>query len=55
VRRFPAIAWQASGGVRDAADLHALAATGVACAISGRALVEDRIPIREIAPFLPAA
>ncbi len=55
VRRFPAISWQASGGVRDAADLHALAATGVACAISGRALIEDRIPLREIAPFLPAA
>jgi phosphoribosylformimino-5-aminoimidazole carboxamide ribotide isomerase len=55
VRRFPAIAWQASGGVRDATDLHALAATGVACAISGRALIEDRIPLREIAPFLPAA
>jgi phosphoribosylformimino-5-aminoimidazole carboxamide ribotide isomerase len=55
VRRFPAFSWQASGGVRDAADLHALAATGVACAISGRALIEDRIPLREIAPFLPAA
>ncbi len=55
VRRFPALAWQASGGVRDARDLHALAATGVACAISGRALIEDRIPLREIAPFLPAA
>jgi phosphoribosylformimino-5-aminoimidazole carboxamide ribotide isomerase len=55
VRRFPAVAWQASGGVRDAADLYALAATGVAAAISGRALIEDRIPLPEIAPFLPAA
>lgn len=55
VRRFPAIAWQASGGVRDGADLRALAATGVAAAISGRALIEDRIPLEEIAPFLPAA
>jgi phosphoribosylformimino-5-aminoimidazole carboxamide ribotide isomerase len=55
VRRYPALAWQASGGVRDARDLHALAGTGVACAISGRALIEDRIPLREIAPFLPAA
>jgi phosphoribosylformimino-5-aminoimidazole carboxamide ribotide isomerase len=54
-RRFPAIAWQASGGVRNAADLYALAATGVAATISGRALIEDRIPLREIAPFLPAA
>jgi phosphoribosylformimino-5-aminoimidazole carboxamide ribotide isomerase len=55
VRRLPSITWQASGGVRDAADLHALAATGVAAAISGRALIEDRIPPAEIAPFLPAA
>jgi phosphoribosylformimino-5-aminoimidazole carboxamide ribotide isomerase len=55
VCRFPAIAWQASGGVRDAADLHALAATGVAAAISGRALIENRLAPGEIAPFLPAA
>jgi len=55
VRRFPAIAWQASGGIRDGEDLRALAATGVAAAISGRALIEDRIPPGEIAPFLPAA
>jgi phosphoribosylformimino-5-aminoimidazole carboxamide ribotide isomerase len=55
VRRFPAIAWQASGGVRDGADLHALAGTGVAAAISGRALIEDRISPAEYAPFLPAA
>ncbi len=55
VRRFPAIAWQASGGVRDAADLAALAATGVAAAISGRALIEQRISPEELAPFLPAA
>jgi phosphoribosylformimino-5-aminoimidazole carboxamide ribotide isomerase len=55
VRRFPALAWQASGGVRDFADLHALAGTGVAAAISGRALIEDRISPEEFAPFLPAA
>lgn len=55
VRRFPALVWQASGGVRDGADLHALAATGVAAAISGRALIEDRISPEEFAPFLPAA
>jgi len=35
VRRFPGVAWQASGGVSAAADLHALAATGVAAVISG--------------------
>jgi phosphoribosylformimino-5-aminoimidazole carboxamide ribotide isomerase len=55
VRRYPSLAWQASGGVRDVADLRALAATGVAAAISGRALIEDRIPPGEFAPFLPAA
>jgi len=34
VRRFPAIQWQASGGVSAAADLTALAGTGAAAAIS---------------------
>lgn len=43
VRRHPALAWQASGGVRDAADLAALAATGVAAAVSGKALLEGRV------------
>jgi len=55
VRRFPGIAWQASGGVSCAADLHALAATGVAAVISGRALLEGRLAAEEVAPFLPAA
>jgi len=55
VHRFPSLAWQASGGIRDAADLHALATTGVAAAICGRALVEERISPQEMAPFLPAA
>lgn len=53
VRRFPAIQWQASGGVTTAADLRALAATGVAAAISGRALLEDRLDTEEVRPFLP--
>ncbi|MFM7627186.1 MAG: HisA/HisF-related TIM barrel protein, partial [Gammaproteobacteria bacterium] len=43
VRRHPSLAWQASGGVRDAADLEALAATGVAGAVSGKALLEGRV------------
>ena len=42
VRRFPAIEWQASGGVRDAQDLEALAEVGVEAAISGKALLERR-------------
>ena len=52
VRRFPAIAWQASGGVRDAADLHALEDIGVAAAVSGRALLEGRMQRQELEPFL---
>ncbi len=52
VRRFPALRWQASGGVRDVADLRALASTGVAGAVSGRALLEGRMQAEELAPFL---
>lgn len=52
MRRFPDIEWQASGGVRAAADLHALAATGVTAAVSGRALLEERFTIEELTPFL---
>ena len=55
VRRWPAVAFQASGGVRDAADLAALAATEVAAAISGRALLDGRINDAEIRRFLPSA
>ena len=54
-RRFPGIAWQASGGIRDAADLEALALCGVAAAISGKALLEELIPLEELRPFLPNA
>jgi phosphoribosylformimino-5-aminoimidazole carboxamide ribotide isomerase len=53
VRRFPAIEWQASGGVSGVADLHALAGTGVAAVVSGRALLEGRMNAEELAPFLP--
>jgi phosphoribosylformimino-5-aminoimidazole carboxamide ribotide isomerase len=55
VHRFPSIAWQASGGVSVATDLHALAATGAASVISGRALLEGRLTAEELEPFLPAA
>jgi phosphoribosylformimino-5-aminoimidazole carboxamide ribotide isomerase len=55
VRRFPTIQWQASGGVSTGADLRELATTGAASVISGRALLEDRIPARELEPFLPSA
>jgi phosphoribosylformimino-5-aminoimidazole carboxamide ribotide isomerase len=54
-QRHPHIEWQASGGVRDARDLHALAATGAAAAISGKALLEELISEEELRPFLPNA
>jgi len=55
VKRYPQIAWQASGGVRSAADLAALAAAGSAAAISGKALLEELISPSELRPFLPNA
>lgn len=55
VERFPGIAWQASGGVANAGDLAALAASGVAATVSGKALIEGRICHEELKPFLPAA
>lgn len=55
VARFPGVAWQASGGIRAARDLHDLAATGVAAAVSGKALIEGRIRAEELQPFLPNA
>ena len=53
--RFPQLAWQASGGVRNAADLATLAAVGVAAAVSGKALLEQRMTSEELRPFLPNA
>jgi phosphoribosylformimino-5-aminoimidazole carboxamide ribotide isomerase len=55
VARWPSIAFQASGGVRDAADLAALRETGVAATVSGKALLEGRLEPEEIRPFLPGA
>ncbi len=52
-QRYPDIAWQASGGVRDAADLAALAQLGMAAAVSGKALLEERMTPEELRPFLP--
>jgi phosphoribosylformimino-5-aminoimidazole carboxamide ribotide isomerase len=54
-RMFPSIQWQASGGVARGADLRALEATGAAAVISGRALLEERIPAEELQPYLPSA
>lgn len=47
VRRFPAIAVQASGGAGALADLAALKETGVAGAIVGKALWEQRFTLAE--------
>jgi len=55
VRHFPQLAWQASGGIRNAADLRALAQIGVAAAVSGKALLEERITSEELRPYLPNA
>ena len=55
LRRFPQIQWQASGGIARGADLSALAATGVPAAISGKALLEERISLKELQPYLPNA
>jgi phosphoribosylformimino-5-aminoimidazole carboxamide ribotide isomerase len=55
VRRYPRLQWQASGGVRHAADLAALARLDVATAVCGRALLEDSFKPEELRPFLPGA
>ena len=54
-KRYPQIQLQASGGVRSAADLAALADVGSAAAISGKALLEEAIKPSELVPFLPNA
>ena len=53
--RYPQLRWQASGGIAGIGDLHTLAATGAAVAISGTALLEARLPLGELQPFLRVA
>ncbi|HUI59021.1 MAG TPA: 1-(5-phosphoribosyl)-5-[(5-phosphoribosylamino)methylideneamino] imidazole-4-carboxamide isomerase [Steroidobacteraceae bacterium] len=53
--RYPHLQWQASGGVRSAADLTELARLQVAATVSGKALLENRIHTEELRPFLPGA
>ena len=55
IARFPALRWQASGGIRDGHDLGALRRIGVAAAVAGTALLENRISATELRPFLPDA
>jgi phosphoribosylformimino-5-aminoimidazole carboxamide ribotide isomerase len=54
IRRHPEIQWQASGGIRHVQDLQALASLGAAAAISGKALLEERMTPEELQPFLPS-
>ena len=54
-QRFPRIALQASGGVRDIADVQALRGTGAAGAVIGKALLDGRIGDEEIRTFLQSA
>ena len=50
-QRYPQIELQASGGVRDIDDLKNIASTGAGAAISGRALLDERISQQEIDSF----
>lgn len=45
--RFPALEFQASGGVRGVEDLRALRETGAAAAIVGRALIDGELTLAE--------
>lgn len=49
--RYPGLLLQASGGVRNAGDLHALSDAGLPAAISGRALLDGAITADEVASF----
>jgi phosphoribosylformimino-5-aminoimidazole carboxamide ribotide isomerase len=55
LRRYPKIELQASGGVRDRADLEALRNLGCAAAITGRALLDGRISAEDVSVFLQNA
>ncbi len=50
-RRYPAAHLIASGGLASAADLPALAATGVAGVVTGKALLDGRLTLAEIRQF----
>lgn len=52
MRRYPDIELQASGGVRDCADLETLRALGCDAAITGRALLDGRISAEDVSLFL---
>lgn len=49
VRRWPGIAWIASGGVRDQRDVDVLSTTGVAACVAGTALLDGTLPLAVLA------
>lgn len=53
--RYPAVGFIASGGVRSVADLRALADTGVAAVVTGKAILDGHITLAEAARFSRAA
>ena len=53
--RHPQLQLQASGGVRDIADLFALRKAGLPAAITGRALLDGRISALEVESFRQSA
>lgn len=55
LRRFPGLALQASGGVRNINDLERLRSHDIPAAISGRALLEGKITAAEVASFRQSA
>jgi len=55
MRRYPQMDLQASGGVRNAADLERLRDLGIPAAITGKALLDGRISPAEVAAFLQSA
>lgn len=53
--RWPAFDWIASGGVRDRADVDALAAVGVAACVAGTALLDGSLDLEDISACSRAA
>jgi len=53
--RHPQLQLQASGGVRDIADIDRLRSLGIPAAITGRALLDGRISATEVSTFLQSA
>ncbi len=52
VQRYPAAEFQASGGLASAKELEPLRQTGVTGIITGKALLDERLTLEEVATFL---